>query len=465
MNVVLLSTYELGHQPFGLASPAAWLRRAGAHVTCLDLAVDVLLPEVITDAALIAFYLPMHTATRLALDLIQQLRRLNPQSHVCAYGLYAPLNAELLHGLGVQTLIGGEFEAALVALYEELGEDQASMKSAQTSALSASSIPPSAFQKRHATYTILEKLDFITPDRSDLLPLERYAALDMGTGERRLVGYTEASRGCKHQCRHCPIVPIYNGRFRIVARDIVLADIRQQLAAGAKHISFGDPDFFNGPGHAIPLVQALHAEHPQLSYDVIIKIEHILKHAELLPILRDTGCLFVTSAVESSDDHVLTIIDKRHTRENFVHAAALMRQLGLQLNPTFVTFTPWTTRAAYCDLLALIAELDLVEHVAPIQYAIRLLIPEGSKLLELAETQALIRPFDRQALCYPWLHPDPGMDALYEQLRGVVVQRGLSRREIFAQVWQLAHQSEALPGGLFDQASKPIPHLSEPWYC
>ena len=45
LQVVLISTYELGRQPFGLASPAAWLRQAGARVTCLDLSVERLNEE------------------------------------------------------------------------------------------------------------------------------------------------------------------------------------------------------------------------------------------------------------------------------------------------------------------------------------------------------------------------------------------------------------------------------------
>ena len=36
-RVLLVSTYELGRQPFGLASPAAWLQRLGASVRCVDL--------------------------------------------------------------------------------------------------------------------------------------------------------------------------------------------------------------------------------------------------------------------------------------------------------------------------------------------------------------------------------------------------------------------------------------------
>ena len=164
-------------------------------------------------------------------------------------------------------------------------------------------------------------------------------------------GYTEASRGCKHRCRHCPIVPVYDGRFRIVPIPIVLEDVRRQVAAGARHITFGDPDFLNGPRHARELVTALAREFPGLTYDVTIKIEHLLAHAELLPVLRDTGCLFVTSAVESIDDRVLAQLEKGHTRRDFEQVVERCRAAGLTLVPTFVAFTPWTTLAGYCELL------------------------------------------------------------------------------------------------------------------
>jgi len=141
----------------------------------------------------------------------------------------------------------------------------------------------------------------------------------MPGGVRRTVGYTEASRGCKHLCRHCPVVPVYQGHFRVVQRDVVLEDIRRQVAAGAQHVTFGDPDFFNGFGHAAELVRTFGREFPGVSYDVTIKVEHLLRHADFLPVLRDTGCAFVVSAVESVDDYVLQhIFDKGHTRADFL---------------------------------------------------------------------------------------------------------------------------------------------------
>src|SRR4029077_6686131 len=131
---------------------------------------------------------------------------------------------------------------------------------------------------------------FIAPDRAGVPPLTRYAALQMPDGSTRVAGSTDATRGCKHLCRHCPIVPVYRGRFHAIPVDAVLADIRQQVAAGAQHFRFGDPDFLNGPTHARRIVERLAAEFPGLTYDATIKIEHLLKHASLLPVLAATGC-------------------------------------------------------------------------------------------------------------------------------------------------------------------------------
>jgi hypothetical protein len=455
-QITLISTYDLGHQPFGLASPAAWLLAAGAEVTCVDVSVRPFQPPTVQSAHLIAFYLPMHTATRLAVPLIQRVQRINRQAHLCAYGLYAPVNEAYLRQLGVQTILGGEFEQGLVDLMVALRDG-----------LPLPSLPSVS----------LARQQFVRPSRHTLPPLTDYAYLDTPTG-KRVVGYTEATRGCKHLCRHCPIVPVYNGRFRIIQPEIVLADIRQQVAAGAQHITFGDPDFLNGPGHALPLVQALHSEFPQLTYDVTIKIEHLQKHADALPTLRDTGCAFVVSAVEAVDDGILAILAKGHSRADFIQVAWQMRQIGLPLVPTFVTFTPWTTVHGYLDLLALLAELELVEAVSPIQYAIRLLIPEGSRLLELDDVQVLVAPFDPAALIYPWRHPIPAVDGLYETVFKLVKasqNAGESRQMLFQRIWQAAlallpedeqvawtarwsrHVSTL-------QTAQAVPSLSEDWY-
>jgi radical SAM superfamily enzyme YgiQ (UPF0313 family) len=435
MKVLLVSTYELGRQPFGLASPAAWLAERGHVVRCADLSVESLQPDLARDAELIAFYLPMHTATRLAAQLIPKIQRMNPAAHLCSYGLYASLNEAYLRTLGVATILGGEFEAALVALAD--GASPGPLVS-------------------------LDRLQFMTPVRTGLPPLEEYAKLRVN-GTQKRVGYTEASRGCKHLCRHCPVVPVYQGTFRVVQPDVVLEDIRRQVAVGAEHITFGDPDFFNGPTHAMRIVEAMHREFPGLTYDATIKIEHLRGQRDLLPRLKQTGCLFVTSAVEAVDDRVLEKLDKGHTRADFIWVVEQFRRIGLTLAPTFIPFTPWTTRRSYLELLALLIELDLVEHVAPIQLTLRLLIPRGSLLLELDDVQAVLAGFDEPALLYRWKHPDPRVDALAGEAMKLAAMEG-SRREIFRKLWSLT-ADRPLPEDFDLMPRATIPYMDEPWYC
>jgi radical SAM superfamily enzyme YgiQ (UPF0313 family) len=418
-------------------------------VTCLDLSLEKLDPESLSDAGLVGVYVGMHTATRIAVQALPRIRLLAPKAHLCVYGLYAPMNEALLRGLGVGTVLGGEVEPALLSLCQRLRINGNPM--AQNAAVG------------------LGRIAFEVPDRSGLPKLSRYAHLVLPDGSTRVAGFAEGSRGCKHLCRHCPVVPVYQGKFRIVPVDVVTEDIRQQVKEGATHISFGDPDFFNGPTHGLRLARALHEAFPHLTFDATIKIQHLIDHRELLPELRASGCLFITSAVEAVDDDILRLLDKNHSSRDFDRAVALTRAAGIALAPTFVSFTPWTTLEGYIALLERLLELQLVESVPPVQLTIRLLVPEGSWLLKLPGFREKLLAFDPALLGYPWIHPDSRVDRLQQDLQAEVArceQEGVARREVFAAIWRMAHEAAARPAPeLAGNLGAPIPRLSEPWYC
>ena len=135
-------------------------------------------------------------------------------------------------------------------------------------------------------------------------------------------------------------------------REVVLEDIRRQVVAGAQHITFGDPDFFNGPTHAMRIVESLHREFPALTYDVTIKIEHLLEASRRacraaryrLPVRHQRGGVGGRCRAAAASR---SIIPARISSE----MVALFREAGLLLNPTFIAFLPWTTRAGYLELL------------------------------------------------------------------------------------------------------------------
>jgi len=313
------------------------------------------------------------------------------------------------------------------------------------------------------------RLALLPPDRSALPALDRYAQLAIG-GERRLAGHVEATRGCKHRCRHCPIPPVWDGRFVAVPAEVVLEDARRQIAAGARHIDFGDPDFLNGPTHALRIARALHAEHPGVTFSFTAKVEHILRNRALFPELRALGCVFVISAVESLSDHVLRILDKGHTARDVPEALAVVRDVGISLRPTLVAFTPWTSRGDYLALCRFIEDHRLEDEVDPVQLSIRLLVPPGSLLAGVPEMAAHLGALDDEGLTYRWSHPDPEMDRLQEAVAGLVEEAAHLEEEparTFARIHAAAdpsHVPARRNAGLLRRGPKP-PRLTEAWFC
>ena len=250
----------------------------------------------------------------------------------------------------------------------------------------------------------------------------------------------------------------------------MLGDIRRLVAAGAGHITFGDPDFLNGPGHALRLVRALHTEFPGVTYDFTAKIEHLLRHRALLPEFARTGCAFLVSAVESLSDVVLANLEKGHTRADALAAFDIMREAGIALRPSFMPFTPWATLDDYFELLDFVDSEDLVDQVDPVQLTIRLLVPPGSSLLTRPAIQPFLGALDRPAFTYRWTHPDPRMDALHADVTALVAAAaGEDPAATIARLHSLAAQraGRAYIGGVrLPPPERPIPaRLTEPWFC
>ena len=454
-SVLLISCYELGHQPFGVALPLGFLERAGFEPDAMDISVEPFDEQKIRRAAFIGISTPMHTALRLGVRVVDRIREINPTCHICCYGLYASLNAEYLLQRGVDTCLGGEYEKPLVALIESI--DAGAAGDIAGVSRRGKTAPP-----------VLDKLSFVAPARHALPSLESYAKLEHN-GRRGTVGYVEASRGCLHSCTHCPIPPVYGGRFFVLPQEVVLEDVRRQVLAGATHITFGDPDFLNGPSHSLRVVRALHEEFPSLTFDFTAKVEHLLNRGESLREFGAAGCLFIITAVESLSDRVLTILDKQHTHEDAVSAMRLVREAGIAPRPTWVSFTPWTTLRDFLEVLEFVETNRLIDNVDPVQYSVRLLIPPGSWLANHTETLPHRGPLDEAAFTYRWAHPDPRMDQLQKDVAQLVArdaENDTDAAATFYAVRQLAlgrdpdHARCLLP---LDRRRPP--RLTEPWFC
>ena len=464
VRLLLVSTYELGQQPLGIAGPGALLAAAGHEVRGRDLAIDALDPADLDWADALVCSVPMHTALRLALATLTTVRARRPDLPVALHGLYAPVGAAALRDGDLA--VAGESDGALLDWAGSLGGRRAAGpggpevrveigRPRSSTAADAPGAPPA-------------------PDRTLVPPLSRYARL-VSDAPDRLVGGVESSRGCSHRCTHCPVPTVYDGRTRVVPLDAVLADVDQVVAAGAGHVHFADPDFLNRPAHALRVARALHERHPGVSFDATIKVSHVLANREVVGELARLGCTFVVSAFESTSERVLAALDKGHRAPDAAEAVRVLRGFGIEPRPSFLPFTPWTTVADVVDLLDFVAAHDLVESVDAVQYGIRLLLPPGSLLLREPDAvlSASLRGYDPDALGWRWESVEPRVDELQAAVAARTEQaaaRGEPAAETYDAVRSLtfAAAGAADPGAPASRSTtRPgvRPRLSESWFC
>jgi pyruvate-formate lyase-activating enzyme len=443
MRLLLVSTYELGRQPVHLASPVASLRAAGVDVTAIDIAVEDFHEGLMDGADAVAFSVPMHTAMRLAMPIAEQIRQVAPDLPIAFYGLYAGAGLERTAGTVGATALTGEYEPDLIAW--AAGLRQAGHSGGRPN---------------------LGIGSFLVPDRSDLAPNDRYAHLEW-QGETRQAAAVEASHGCRHRCRHCPVPVVYDGRLRVVGEEVVLSDIAQLVGDGVRHVTFGDPDFLNAPRYSMGILNAAHEAHPQLTFDATVKVEHVLKHRRLLDEMSASGVLFLVSAFETVDAQSLQILDKGHTVADMSAAVALLRGTGIHVRPTWLPFLPWTRLDHIESLMEFLDEHRLWGAIDPVQLAIKLLIPRGSLLEEHPAIVPRLLEYDLEALSWRWEFVDPGAAALQHDLETLAADASDCGRETIDTLSAMRavigeHLGRAL-GPIPD--SPPAPRLSESWFC
>ena len=444
MRVLLVSTYELGRQPVHIASPAAALAEAGVAVGVIDLAVEDWDWSLLDEVDAVAFSVPMHTAMRLAVPMARELRRQRPGIPIAFYGLYAGVGKDQVLGDVADSVFVGEYEPDLVewALGVGSGSQRAGMRRSTGSS------------------------GFHMPARSDLPGHDRYARLEW-MGETRLAAAVEASHGCRHRCRHCPIPVVYDGRMRVVGADSVLADLGQLASDGIQHVTFGDPDFLNAPRYSMDLLRKAHDAHPALTFDLTVKVEHVLAHRSLWPDMADLGVLFVVSAFESTDDRTLSILDKNHTAAEMSEAVDLLRSSGIYVRPTWLPFFPWTSPRHVAGIVEFIDEHRLWAATDPVQLAIRLLIPEGSLLESHPAVVPHLTGYRPEALTWSWEFEDPTTGQLYDELDSIAA----AASDCGAEAGETLHRMRGTIADIAQvdlapmPASPPAPRLTESWFC
>ncbi|MDA8278363.1 MAG: radical SAM protein [Actinomycetota bacterium] len=454
-NALLISLYDLGHQPYEILQLDAALVQAGIPSSIVDLSIteEAELHSYDLQETYVVISVPMHTAARLALSVLDGLSGWQNNPKIILMGHYAEALATLPIPVPIAMLASGESVDSIVD-FISIGNDASLPIESNSAIIKVNSTKASS------------RIKLInSPLHRDKLPsLSRYTSYIDGE-KMELAGYVEASRGCLHLCTHCPVAATYGGRIRINSVGSVIREIENLYESGARHITFGDPDFFNAPIHSIKTLEQSNTIFPDLTFDATIKVSHILKYRDLIPKLSENNVTFIVSAFEHTSLEVLDALEKGHNTEDMVEALRIVRENGFEIRPSLLPFTPWTTLDSMVELLDFVVDQDLIDAIDPVMYSIRLLVPSTS--LTYKRFPYLFKDGRDGGLNLEWSSAITELDNLQLEISNIAENAGdANNLEIFSKIYAAvaATAGKESRDGFFS-LNRNVPRLTESWYC
>ena len=428
MKILLLSFYDLGKQPKIISELYKKLDNGSNQIDIVDYSIEEK-DLTLDNYDVLGIYASMHTASVLA---EQYLRDRKLPNKLFVFGLYANVFSEMFSNFqSIHSFDSDELESLLEV-------------------------------QLNPNYSFKHSV----PDRTILPSITDYSHIVDGSNNL-IAGSVETTYGCKHEYTHCPVPIQFKGMFKTFGTEKIITDVTNQVEEGAKHISFNDPDFFNGPKHALKILQLLNEKHPSITYDSTIKVEHILKYPDYFQELKNLNMLFVISAFETTNDHVLNILQKNHSFNDLNKAVELSLENNIDIRPTWMPFSPWTEQNDLISIIKLIENYKLRETVDPIQLTIKLLVPKNSLILKRPEMKEYLLDYDPASFSYAWKYKFPNIDNIQNELFTYVLQHE-SENE-YTQYLGLvdileSHTNETLLNSE-KYSQRIVPKLSETWFC
>jgi anaerobic magnesium-protoporphyrin IX monomethyl ester cyclase len=333
----LTSNFGVGHQvPLGLLMIGGPLLDAGNHVAILDAECRRLTMRQIQNAVrrfqpdlVMTGHAGSTPAHPVCLEMLRALKASSPQVVSVYGGVYPTYHAEriLEQEPAIDIIVRGEGEAATVELVEALGKGRALRLSEESASLA--DVAGLAYRDRGRVV--------VTADRAPIHDLNRYRVgweliedwsryQCFGLGRAAIVQF---SRGCPHRYTYC-------GQHGFWAqwrhRDPV--QLAEEIAwlhhtHGVRFITLADEN----PTTLRPtwqrFLEELAARRLPVHFFATIRATDIVRDADLLPLCRQAGILYVLMGIESTDGDVLQRIHKGSTPRHDLEACRLLKQHGI----------------------------------------------------------------------------------------------------------------------------------------
>ncbi len=200
-------------------------------------------------------------------------------------------------------------------------------------------------------------LDPLAPPARDLLPMDRYSLTILGRRATPLM----TSRGCPWHCTFCS-EPLLNPRYRAHSAAYVVDEmraVRDQWGIGAL-IIYDDVYVINAR-RVMEVSRRMMHERLDLLYRATTRSDDILRYPDLLPLLRDSGCVELCLGVESGSDAILRTNDKGMTVAKNREAIRRIKAAGIRVLTYMITGLPGCSEATERESFQFLTDTEPAE--------------------------------------------------------------------------------------------------------
>jgi anaerobic magnesium-protoporphyrin IX monomethyl ester cyclase len=189
-----------------------------------------------------------------------------------------------------------------------------------------------------------------------LMPMERYYFASLGGPFATII----ASRGCPFHCTFCSEWPFWRGGWRPHDPEQVVEQLDVLVNRyGRKNVWFGD-DCFNVNGdHMAAICEGIVRRGIDVNWYYQGRADLVVKHKELLPLMRRAGNRMVQLGIEASNDEQREKLNKQLRTETAEEAVRLLRQNDIVCQGMLIVGLPGDTPKIFDEKVRLVERLDV----------------------------------------------------------------------------------------------------------
>lgn len=193
-------------------------------------------------------------------------------------------------------------------------------------------------------------LDSLPLPAYELLPMDEYfKSGEMGLAPRSVTNKrwmsVITSRGCPYRCNFCSVNLVSGRKWRARSPRNVLDEIEHiKEKYGVRHIFFEDDNLTFDPARAETLFKGMIERGIDITWETPNGIRADRLTPGLIDVMKESGCIGLTIAVESGDqDFLYNTIKKNLDLKKLESAVGIIRDKGIDLSAFFIIGIPGET--------------------------------------------------------------------------------------------------------------------------